>query len=946
MTTSPRRIQVQALATVFSLTTKVIGRFLADECRYGIWRACNQLRNIATRNYIDDLSKMSSISLAWTTQSPMHIQTPDILTQDLGRDIHTLITKSVFTKTFFPDNPTKVVGQMQRFLNQHLYLDPEFIKTFGEYAFHHPNITDRNPDIEYDDCLFPYTPNSLMTSAMRKHIDLFSAATWKEIQYLPTILVGVAKNKLAGLSPAAARKELSFLGDIDIVFNAINDELPDISAENHRFDNLHVLHRNNLDDHEFIVFPAIPTLDVGRQFGDSVSDMMPRRAFQVGKFLIPVATFEHCIANNARVRLLSASCRVENLTAKTFRSNFRQMLNDYPDTATDAIRQHFGLKEAEVLHIDMSKLGDNYINLVANRLNDLNDFIDLPNFTVTYNVLAVMFRRKVSKKDSRDAGISYKLCKIDRVFPKYLKHYLLALRSTINMAPNVVLSDDISESIEYIRHYVNRTEKFLMNEKELLEAVKRENTKAEADTGLNDILSELQNDPVYQAVRAEAEKDKRVNDALASLGLSELSADGTPKSPHVKIKEIKTDYIKELNKTNKTFLKYQEILKRKARPYRADQPLSNSNPYYIELTTPGQAQAMFNEIIMQGVVGYDVETTGLHPLKGNRILTHQFSTRACCGAMIRQEMFEEYPEVFAQYKTIMESPSIVKVIHNLKFEYTFTSTCLKTDIVNYFDTMIAAHMLNENTPNGLKYLAQHELGVDMIEFDEVTYGTKQYDVNAVYAVEYACADADMALQLYYIFKPQIDKGGTDDELQKSGGAKYTTLFYDISLPIAKLLGKMELAGIVMNQGLLHQMKKQVDRDYKKLWDEIQLAKPGLNPDSAKQLATYLYTELGLPVIQYTKGSQGAGAYGTGQPSTDKKVMKRLAAMYPEQKILGTLIEYSELAQFKTLYIESLPKHFNPNTCAIHTQINQTRTVTSRFSSSDPNLQNLRKNRKE
>lgn len=946
MTTSPRRMQVHALATVFSLTTKVVGRHLADESRYHTWSACHQLRNIATRDYITELSRMSSISLAWTTKSPEGIHTPDILTQDMGRDVKDLITKTMFTKTYFPIDPCKLQGQTQRFLNQHLYLDPEFIQTFGEHPFRHPNITDRNPEIEYDDCIFPYTPNSLLASAMRKCEKMFSPQTWKEIRPLPTILIGVAKNKLAGLSPSEARKELSFLGDIDVVFNAMAEELPDMASENHRFDNLHVLYRSNLDDHEFIVFPAIPTLDAGRQFGDEINDMVPRRAFKVGGFLIPVATFEHCITNNVRVRLLSASCRVENLTAKTFRSNFRQMLNDYPDTSIGAIRQHFGLKEAEVPHIDMSKLGDNYINLVANRLNDLNDFIDLPNFTVAYNVSAVMFRRKVSKKDSRDAGISYKLCKIDRVFPKHFKHYLLALRAPIAMAPNVVLSDDISESIEYIRHYVNRTEKFLMNEKELLEAVKRENTKAEADTGLSDILSELQNDPVYQAVQAEAEKDKRVNAALTSLGLSELSADGTPKSPHVKIKEIKTDYIKELNKTNKTFLKYQEILKRKTRPYRADQPLSNSNPYYIELTTPGQAQAMFNEIIMQGVVGYDVETTGLHPLKGNRILTHQFSTRACCGAMIRQEMFEEYPEIFAQYKMIMESPSIVKVIHNLKFEYTFTSTCLKTDIVNYFDTMVAAHMINENTPNGLKYLAQHELGVDMIEFDEVTYGTKQYDVNAAYAVEYACADADMALQLYYLFKPQIDKGGTDDELQKSGGAKYTTLFYNISLPIAKLLGKMELAGIVMNQGLLHQMKKQVDRDYKKLWDEIQLAKPGLNPDSAKQLAAYLYTDLGLPIIQYTKGSQGAGAYGTGQPSTDKKVMKKLAAMFPDQKILGTLIEYSELAQFKTLYIESLPKHFNPNTCAIHTQINQTRTVTSRFSSSDPNLQNLRKNREE
>ena len=58
-----------------------------------------------------------------------------------------------------------------------------------------------------------------------------------------------------------------------------------------------------------------------------------------------------------------------------------------------------------------------------------------------------------------------------------------------------------------------------------------------------------------------------------------------------------------------------------------------------------------------------------------------------------------------------------------------------------------------------------------------------------------------------------------------------------------------------------------------------------------------------------------------------------------EEIAKYILEYRKLSKLKSTYIDALPKSADKNN-RIHTNFNQTGTVTGRLSSSDPNLQNI------
>ncbi len=68
------------------------------------------------------------------------------------------------------------------------------------------------------------------------------------------------------------------------------------------------------------------------------------------------------------------------------------------------------------------------------------------------------------------------------------------------------------------------------------------------------------------------------------------------------------------------------------------------------------------------------------------------------------------------------------------------------------------------------------------------------DVSLEEQTSYAAEDADVTFQLYEIFAPQLKKEGVED------------LFYHIEMPLMRVLAKMELAGISLDENWLIQGK--------------------------------------------------------------------------------------------------------------------------------------------
>ncbi len=154
------------------------------------------------------------------------------------------------------------------------------------------------------------------------------------------------------------------------------------------------------------------------------------------------------------------------------------------------------------------------------------------------------------------------------------------------------------------------------------------------------------------------------------------------------------------------------------------------------------------------------------------------------------------------------------------------------------------------------------------------------------------------------------------------------LFYNIEMPLSRVLAKMELNGIKLDVAYLHKMKKELENKISSLQQEIyKLAGEEFNINSPKQLGIILFEKLGYPVIKKTQ---------TGY-STDISVLETLAKDY---EIAEKIIAYRQLTKLLSTYVDALIKLVNERTKRIHTTYNQTGTATGRLSSSDPNLQNI------
>lgn len=148
----------------------------------------------------------------------------------------------------------------------------------------------------------------------------------------------------------------------------------------------------------------------------------------------------------------------------------------------------------------------------------------------------------------------------------------------------------------------------------------------------------------------------------------------------------------------------------------------------------------------------------------------------------------------------------------------------------------------------------------------------------------------------------------------------------VELPLARVLGEMELAGILVDAPDLGRMGVEFTGRKEALEARIHaLAGHPFNIGSPTQLGTVLFEELKLPVIKKTK---------TGW-STDAEVLEALA---PKHEIAQLLLEQRMLSKLISTYTEVLQRAVDPSTGRIHATFQQTVGVSGRLISTDPDLQ--------
>ncbi|MEA3309578.1 MAG: DNA polymerase I, partial [Chloroflexota bacterium] len=273
---------------------------------------------------------------------------------------------------------------------------------------------------------------------------------------------------------------------------------------------------------------------------------------------------------------------------------------------------------------------------------------------------------------------------------------------------------------------------------------------------------------------------------------------------------------------------------------------------------------------------------------------------------------------------LLADPTIPKQGHNLKYDWEILRRAGLQLAGLQFDTMLAEWVINPNSSNlGLKNLAWARLGVRMTEIKElIGSGRKQRTMAEVPLSEvmpYACADADLSRRLV-------------EQLQAELGAhQQEYLFRDIEMPLIPVLADMEMRGVKVDLEWLETLSKELSLRLERQQAEIYaLAGQEFNINSPQQLSSILFDKLHLPTKWVPKTK-------SGYYSTRAAVLEELQGEHP---LVKHILTYRSLAKLQSTYVVALAGFVNPETGRVHTSYNQIGTVTGRFSSSNPNLQNI------
>jgi DNA polymerase-1 len=156
------------------------------------------------------------------------------------------------------------------------------------------------------------------------------------------------------------------------------------------------------------------------------------------------------------------------------------------------------------------------------------------------------------------------------------------------------------------------------------------------------------------------------------------------------------------------------------------------------------------------------------------------------------------------------------------------------------------------------------------------------------------------------------------------------VFFNIEMPLIKVLFRMEKNGVSVDASYLKKLSRKYGAKLKKLEEKIwRDAGEKFNVNSTRQLSRILFDKLGLNIKGLKKTEKGSR-------STRFSELLKLKGKHP---IIEKVIFQRELAKLVSMYIDSLP-NLIANDGRIHTNFIQTGTVTGRLSSQNPNLQNL------
>ena len=351
--------------------------------------------------------------------------------------------------------------------------------------------------------------------------------------------------------------------------------------------------------------------------------------------------------------------------------------------------------------------------------------------------------------------------------------------------------------------------------------------------------------------------------------------------------------------------------------------LKTTSHEYQLIDNKQDASQLYDFLRTKKILSLDTETTSTSPVDAELVgLSFAVEENKAYYVAIpaNREEALQYVNIF---KPLYENTETLKVGQNIKYDYEVLRN-YGVDIQGpMFDTMLAHYVLQPELHHNMDFMAETLLHYRTVHIEELIgpkgkHQKNMRDLDPKEVYEYAAEDADVTLKLKNVLEPMLKEKGME------------RLFWDIEMPLVKVLADMELNGVCLDTDSLketeHIFKERMARYEHHAYE---LAGETFNISSPKQVGDILFGKMQL--IDKPKKTR------TGQYVTSEEVLLQLRDKAP---IVDDILNYRGLKKLLGTYVEALPLLINKRTGHIHTSFNQAVTATGRLSSSDPNLQNI------
>ena len=386
----------------------------------------------------------------------------------------------------------------------------------------------------------------------------------------------------------------------------------------------------------------------------------------------------------------------------------------------------------------------------------------------------------------------------------------------------------------------------------------------------------------------------------------------------------------------------------------ASQKLANHKDDYILIREPDQLYEYMKEMKQVGEGALDTETTGLNPLLVNIVggciytpgqkaayipINHK---SYITGTRTKDQLDEQTVS-----KIMKDFHNDIRwIFHNAKYDIRVCRKTLGVDFKPYWDTMLAAYCIDENESHALKDLHLKycdSTDTESLKFDTLFRGFTFDQVPISVAYLYAAGDALKTFELYEYQKSILNRrnGGTFE------------VFNTIEMPLITVVADMEDRGVCLDFDVCknlhekyHSIKEEREQTAQKVIsmydDQIENYKLS-HPNCKLSTPVSLTSPIQLAILFYDilklESPDKKSPRGTGE-----NILKHFAEG-KHKDLCNAILDIRNVDKLLSTYVDKMPKVVLEDG-RVHANYNQYGAKTGRFSSSDPNLQNIPSHNKE